>query len=68
MPVDPAYDKGLQLQLTIEDPLTLTAPLPALITYRRTSAPWQELPCAENTTEYYNGKQTPIPTAEKPDF
>jgi len=68
MPVDPSYDKGLQLQLTIEDPAYLTAPLPALITYRHTSAPWQELPCAENTTEYYTGEQTPIPTADKPDF
>ena len=68
MPVDPAYGKGLQLQLTIEDPGTLTAPLPALVTYRRTSAEWQELPCAENTTEYYAGKETPIPTADRPDF
>ena len=68
MPVDPSYDKGLQLQLTIEDPAYLTAPLPALITYRHTSASWQELPCAENTTEYYTGEQTPIPTADKPDF
>jgi hypothetical protein len=68
MPVDPAYGKGLQLQLTIEDPGTLTAPLPALVTYRRTSAEWQELPCAENTTEYYTGKETPIPTTDKPDF
>jgi hypothetical protein len=68
MPVDTAYGKGLQLALTIEDPGTLTAPLPALVTYRRTSAEWQELPCAENTTEYYAGKETAIPTADKPDF
>lgn len=68
MPVDAAYGKGLQLALTIEDPLYLTAPLSATVTYRRAALPWQETVCAENTFEYYSGKHTAIPTAAKPDF
>jgi hypothetical protein len=67
--VDPDYKgKGLQLQFTIEDPKVLTAPLSAAITYRRIRGPWTEQVCAENSFEYYSGKATAIPTADKPDF
>ena len=60
--------KGLQLIFTIEDPKYLTQPLTAQITYRRLMGPWREQICAENTFEYYSGKHTPVPTAEKADF
>ena len=67
---DPSYrGKGLQLQFTIEDPGAFTMPWSALITYRRPSvAQWEEIVCAENPHEYYAGKITAVPTADKPDF
>ena len=68
MPIDAAYGKGLQLHLTIENPGYYAQPLTATVTYRRATMPWQELVCAENTFEYYSGKHTPIPTAQRPDF
>jgi hypothetical protein len=67
--VDPDYrGKGLQLQFTVEDPKVFTAPWSANITYRRIRGSWMEQICAENTFEYYSGKPTPIPTADRPDF
>ena len=67
--VDPDYKgRGLQLQFTIEDPKVLTAPLSAAITYRRIKGSWAEQICAENSFEYFSGKATAIPTADKPDF
>jgi len=68
MALDPDYGKGLQLQFTVEDPNVFTTPWSASATYRRVSLPWQELVCAENIFEYYSGKDTAIPTADKPDF
>ena len=67
--VDPDYKgKGLQLQLTVEDPKMFTTPWSANVTYRRIKGPWMEQICAENVFEFYSGKYTAIPTASKPDF
>jgi hypothetical protein len=67
--VDPDYrGKGLQLQFTVEDPKVFTAPWSAAVTYRRTKGSWTEQICAENSFEYYSGKATAIPTADKLDF
>ena len=67
--VDQDYKgKGLQVQFTIEDPEVLTAPLTATATYRRIKGTWQEQVCAENTSEYYTGKTTAIPSATRADF
>jgi hypothetical protein len=67
--VDPDYKgKGLQLLVTVEDEGVFTAPWPAYVTYRRIKGPWTEQVCAENTFEYYSGRHTPVPTAEKLDF
>jgi hypothetical protein len=67
--VDPEYKgKGLQLQVTVEDPKVFTMPWSANITYRRIKGSWTEQVCAENAFEYYSGHYTAIPTAEKPDF
>jgi hypothetical protein len=30
--------------------------------------PWREYICAENRQEYYNNKESDVPTAHKPDF
>jgi hypothetical protein len=38
------------------------------ITYRRASGEWGEFVCQENKREYYAGKDTAVPTADKPDF
>jgi hypothetical protein len=67
---DPNYKgNGLQLQFTVEDEGVFTMPWSAMITYRRPSVTqWEEIVCAENPHEYYAGKVTAVPTADKPDF
>jgi hypothetical protein len=72
--IDPNYrGKHLQLQFIVEDAGVFTTPWSATITYRpgldwRGSAEWPEVVCAENKNEYYSGKETAIPRADKPDF
>jgi hypothetical protein len=67
---DPNYKgKGLQLQFTVEDQGAFRMPWSAMITYRRPLVTqWEEIVCAENPHEYYAGKVTAVPTADKPDF
>src|SRR5260370_11017127 len=60
--------KGLQLELTIEDPKVLTAPLTVLVTYRRLMTEWQEQVCADNPVEHYKGEWIGLPPANQPDF
>ena len=60
--------KHLQLQFTVEDAGVFTMPWSATITYGRGSNDWPETVCAENRHEYYNNKDSDVPTAEKPDF
>ena len=68
MGIDPDTNrKGLQVQVTIEDPKIFTTPWSANITYRRTKDNWQEQVCAENPVEI-SGKRTEIPEAGKADF
>jgi hypothetical protein len=43
-------------------------PWSSMITYRRASGDWTDLICAENPHEYYSGKDTAVPKADKPDF
>ncbi len=59
---------GLQLEITVEDPGMFTRPWSGTVTYRRPVADWAESVCAENTHEYYAGRETAIPVALKPDF
>jgi hypothetical protein len=67
--VDPDYKgKGLQLHFTAEDDGVFTMPWSATITYRRARGEWPEYICAETRREYYAGKDTAVPTADKPDF
>jgi hypothetical protein len=67
---DPSYmGKGLQLQFTVEDEGAFTTAWSATITYRRPSlTEWPEYICAENRQEYYRGRETGLPTADRPDF
>jgi hypothetical protein len=62
------YEKGLQIQVTIDDPNIYTAPWSGNITYRRTDDPWDERICAENASlGVHQGIEHP-PTAAKQDF
>jgi len=67
--VDQNYKgKGLQVQFTVEDKNYFTMPWSGLATYRKAGTEWGENVCAENTHEYYNGTETQVPQADKPDF
>jgi hypothetical protein len=60
--------KGLQLEMTMEDPNVFTAPLTARVTYRRLSTQWEESVCADNPMEHYKDEWIGLPRAEHPDF
>jgi hypothetical protein len=66
---DPNYKgKHLQLQFTVEDEGVFAMSWSATITYGRPLGEWPEYVCAENIHEYYGGKDTAVPRADKPDF
>ena len=66
---DPDYKgKHLQVEITIEDEAVFTTPWSATVTYGRPLGQWLEHVCAENTFEYYNGRDSAVPTATMPDF
>jgi len=67
-PYDPNVNRALQLTYTVEDPIFLTMPYSAQITYRRTVVPWAEQVCAENIVEYWPGMNIGVPKAANPDF
>jgi hypothetical protein len=60
--------KVLQLHFTVEDEAVFTMPWTATITYRPAVGGWTDLICSENIHEYYGGKDTAVPQADKPDF
>ena len=60
--------KGLQLEVTMEDPNVFTAPLTARVTYRPLISQWQESVCADNPVEHYKNEWIGLPKAEPPDF
>jgi hypothetical protein len=60
--------KGLQLEVTMEDPKVFVSPLTARVTYRRVTSVWQEAVCADNPMEHYPGEWIGLPRAEHPDF
>jgi len=66
--VDTNYrGKMLQLHFTVEDPGVFTMPWTGTITYRPNLGPWTEVICAENI-QWYSGKDSAVPQADKPDF
>jgi hypothetical protein len=66
--VDPNYrGKMLQLHFTVEDAGVFTMPWTGTITYRPNIGPWTEVICAENL-QWYSGKDSAVPQADKPDF
>jgi hypothetical protein len=58
--------KGLQVEVTVEDPEIFTTPWKGLVTYRPVIG-WPEMACAENVRESV-GPDRHVPVAEKPDF
>ena len=60
--------KGLQLEVTMEDPKVFTRPLTARVTYRPLISQWQESVCADNPIEHYEGEWIGLPRADHPDF
>jgi hypothetical protein len=58
----------LQVTFTVEDEGVFTMPWTATITYGRGTNEFPEIVCAENTHEYYNNRDSSVPTANKPDF
>jgi hypothetical protein len=60
--------KGLQLEITIEDPNVFTQPLTARVTYRRLITQPMETVCAENPVEHYKDEWIGLPRADRPDF
>src|SRR5437868_10725369 len=62
------HGPGLQLEIIVDDPVMFTRPWSGTVTYRRPLGDWAEMVCAENTHEYYAGKDTAIPVALKADF
>src|SRR5229473_1762136 len=66
--VDPNYrGKVLQLHFTVKDDGVFTMPWTATITYRPNLGPWTEVICAENI-QWYSGKNSAVPQADKEDF
>jgi hypothetical protein len=67
-PFDPDEKRGLQIQVTVNDPNIYTRPWSGNLTYRRTVLPWEERACAENNSDVLHQGFEHVPTAERPDF
>lgn len=67
-PFDASEKKGLQIQVTVDDPNIFTTQWSGNLTYRRTLLPWDERVCAENNTDVLHQGFEHVPTAESPDF
>ena len=60
--------KGLQLEVTMDDPKVFNAPFTARVTYRPLISEWQESVCADNPIDHYPGEWIGLPRAERSDF
>jgi len=58
--------KGLQVEITVEDPGVFTQPWTGLATYQHETG-WPEMVCAESLREL-TGPERDVPVALKPDF
>jgi hypothetical protein len=69
MAIDPDTNlKGLQIQITVEDPSMFTTTWSGTSTYRRGRGPWLEQICAETQFDFNDNKPAEIPKADRPDF
>jgi len=60
-------EKGLQVEVTVDDPKIFARPWTGLVTYQRAIGDWPEMVCAENLREAA-GPNKGVPVADKPDF
>ncbi len=60
--------KGLELDVTMEDPKVFRQPLTARVTYRRVITEWSEGVCADNPMEHYKDEWIGLPKAGRADF
>lgn len=65
---DPGEKRGLQIEVTVDDPGIFTTQWSGNLTYRHTLAAWEERVCAENNTDVLHQGFEHVPTAEQPDF
>jgi hypothetical protein len=67
--IDPDTKKpGLQVEITVDDPMMFTTPWSGLVTYRPVLGEWPEAICAENTQGSGSAWVVLVPQADKPDF
>jgi hypothetical protein len=67
--IDPDTRKpGLQVEITVDDPVTFTTPWSGLVTYRPVLGDWPEVACAENTQGSGPSWVVLVPRADRPDF
>jgi len=59
--------RGLQVEVTVEDPAMFHKPWTGIVTYRP-GLPWLEYICAESPYDYVTGKNPQLPAAAKADF
>lgn len=59
--------KGLQIDVTVEDPASFKKPWSGIVTYLP-GLPWLEYICAESPYDYVTGQNPQLPTANRPDF
>jgi hypothetical protein len=66
--LDPDTNKrGLQVEITVDDPGMFTTRWSGLVTYRAVLGEWPEAICAENLRESVDADRN-APTAQRPDF
>jgi hypothetical protein len=66
--VDEMYDKGLRVEVRIEDPKVFTTPWTGNVTYMHVRRGWAETVCAENNTDVLHQGFEHVPTAAQADF
>ena len=66
--VDAMYDKGLRVEVRVEDPKVYTTPWTANVTYMHVKRNWAEGVCAENNTDVLHQGFEHVPTAAQADF
>jgi hypothetical protein len=65
--IDPdTTKKGLQIEVTVEDPGVFTKPWTGLVTYQPATGTWPEVVCP--TVRYAGNTRAEMPEAAKPDF
>jgi hypothetical protein len=67
--IDPdTMTPGLQVEITVDDPVMFTTPWSGFVTYRPVLGDWPEAICAENTQGSGLSWVVIVPRADKPDF